>query len=275
MLGLMQGRLSKSLTGKIQEFPAKTWRQEFALARSIGIKAIEWTVDFEGFRVNPLFTLQNEIASLQSSFEISIPSVTLDCFVEAPIHKRNETSGLASSATDLVWVAEMLQNTGVDVLVLPIVAEAGNFTSEDFDNLIHVLKEIETDLKSLNKRVAIECEFDLDSISRLLSELNGQTFGVNFDMGNSASLGHNPSHELNICKGRIFNIHIKYRILNGPTVPLGSGTVQFDEIAATLLLHNYSGNMILQAARIFDQDEVEQVSAYINFCRGLGWADDN
>ena len=271
MFGIMQGRLSKSLTGKIQEFPSLTWRDEFRLAHSIGLKAIEWTIDFEGFKENPIFKLHNEISALQSEFEIKVPSITLDCFVEAPIHKRNESSGLASSSKDLEWVAENLQGTGVDILVLPIVAEAGAFCSENLDNLIHALKKVEGALKSLNKRIAIECEFDLVSMSRLLTELDSRTFGINFDMGNSASLGHNPLDELEVCKERIFNVHIKDRLLNGPTVPLGTGAVQFRAVADALASQKYSGNMILQAARIFDRDEVEQICTYMDFCREFGW----
>ena len=274
MLGVMQGRLSKSLTGKIQEFPALSWREEFRLAQLIGIKAIEWTVDYKDFDRNPVFTLQNEVADLQSKFNVLIPSITLDCFVEAPIHKRNEITGLASKPSDLEWIAEKLSNTGVDILVLPIVAESGKFSSQDLDNLLHALKGIENTLSSLGKQIAVECEFDVTSIAQLLDELSSQTFGVNFDMGNSAALGHDPLLELDTCKGRVLNVHIKDRVLGGSTVPLGSGSVQFEKIALTLAEQGYSGNMILQAARIFDRSENEQITEYVNFCRSLGWTDD-
>jgi len=273
MFGVMQGRLSKSLTGKIQEFPTSTWQEEFKLANSIGLKAIEWTLDFKDFKENPIFTSKNEISDIQSKYQVSVPSITLDCFVEAPIHKCNDATGATSSPRDLEWVAENLQNSGVDVLVLPIVAEAGKFCPEDLDNLIYVLKAIEGSCKSLNKRIAIECEFDLVSMSRLLNELDSRTFGINFDMGNSASLGHDPWDELEVCKDRIFNVHIKDRLLNGHTVPLGSGSVQFNAVADALASQNYAGNMILQAARMFDQDEVELICTYTDFCRELGWVE--
>lgn len=272
----MQGRLSKSLTGKIQEFPATTWQHEFKFASSIGLKAIEWTVDFKDFRDNPLFDgrHKSEISKLQAEYDISIPSVTLDCFVDAPIHKRNELTGLISSVGDLVWIAEQLQETNVDILVLPIVAEGGKFDFEALRSLIKELKSIEIDLKDLGKQIAVECEFDITSISQMLDELDSQTFGINFDMGNSAALGHNPRIELEVCRGRIFNVHIKDRLLSSHTVPLGTGAVNFSEIASILDAQAYSGNMILQAARDFEQDEVEQVTKYIDFCRGLGWVDE-
>ena len=96
-------------------------------------------------------------------------------------------------------------------------------------------------------------------------------FGINFDMGNSASLGHNPEEELSVCSGRILNIHIKDRILAGHSVKLGSGDVNFKKIAKSLSDQEYAGNMILQAARDFQSDETELIASYIDFCRKFDW----
>ena len=89
MLGIMQGRLSKSQSGKIQEFPTKTWKKEFEIAKSLGLKVIEWTLDYKDFKFNPIFNPKNfeEIKSLQNKYGVQIPSLTLDCFVEAPFYK--------------------------------------------------------------------------------------------------------------------------------------------------------------------------------------------
>ena len=44
-IGIMQGRLSKPLNGKIQSFPLNTWEKEFYLAKEIGFELIEWVLD--------------------------------------------------------------------------------------------------------------------------------------------------------------------------------------------------------------------------------------
>ena len=273
MLGIMQGRLSKSLTGKIQEFPGKTWEKEFEIANKLGLRAIEWTLDYSNFKLNPLFDLkeQSKINYLKDKFLIKIPSITLDCFVEAPFYKRNEITGLTSDTNDLLWIVENLQNVEVKILVLPIVAESGVFNQNYLSNLIKCLNAIEKDLAKTKKQIAIECEFDINSIAALLSELNPDYFGINFDMGNSASLGHNPEEELSICSGRILNIHIKDRPLAGHTVKLGNGAVNFQKIAQLLNDQGYAGNMILQAARDFKTDETELIASYIDFCRKFDW----
>jgi L-ribulose-5-phosphate 3-epimerase len=273
MLGIMQGRLSKSLTGKIQEFPISTWEKEFELANQLGLRTIEWTLDYADFKLNPLFNLKEQlkIRYLQDQFSIKIPSITLDCFVEAPFYKRNELTGLASDTNDLLWIVENLQNVEVNILVLPIVAESGVFNKDSLSNLIECLNRIEKDLAKTKKQIAIECEFDINSIVTLLSELNPDYFGINFDMGNSASLGHNPEEELTVCSGRILNIHIKDRLLAGHTVKLGNGAVNFQKIAQLLNNQGYAGNMILQAARDFKADETELIASYIDFCRKFDW----
>ena len=44
-IGIMQGRLSPRIDGKIQAYPAKTWQKEFETAKEIGYSAIEWIVE--------------------------------------------------------------------------------------------------------------------------------------------------------------------------------------------------------------------------------------
>ena len=50
-----------------------------------------------------------QIRSLQDQYLIQIPSITLDCFVDAPFYKCNELTGLESDTLDLLWIAENLQ----------------------------------------------------------------------------------------------------------------------------------------------------------------------
>ena len=272
-LGVMQGRLSKSISGKIQEFPVSTWRDEFHKAHKLGLKKIEWTIDFIEYKNNPIFlkTNQLEVTELMSKFNVKVDSITLDNFVEAPIHKINELSGKRSEISDFFWVIENLFETQIRTLVLPIVNEAGTFTNNDLANLIKSLNKITDHLQYGNFQVAVECEFDLNSIQRLLDSTDPNFIGVNFDMGNSAALGHDPEDELTICKGRIFNVHIKDRPYKGKTIKLGEGDVQFHKVARLLNTLNYDKNLILQVARDFDKEEYDSVKEWVNFCKVLGW----
>ena len=50
-VGFMQGRLSPILDNKIQAFPFDHWEQEFSIAKELGIKCMEWTLDYPNLRL--------------------------------------------------------------------------------------------------------------------------------------------------------------------------------------------------------------------------------
>ena len=47
-VGFIQGRLSEVIGEKIQVFPWESWREEFPLAREIGVSLMEWTLTIIG-----------------------------------------------------------------------------------------------------------------------------------------------------------------------------------------------------------------------------------
>ena len=54
-LGCMQGRLSPMVNNKIQSFPNIYWQDEFIYAKNLGLKFIEWTLDYKKIFSNPIF----------------------------------------------------------------------------------------------------------------------------------------------------------------------------------------------------------------------------
>ena len=51
----MQGRLSPVINNKIQSFPSLYWKEEFSHAKNLGLKFIEWTLDYDQIFSNPIF----------------------------------------------------------------------------------------------------------------------------------------------------------------------------------------------------------------------------
>ena len=72
-------------------------------------------------------------------------------------------------------------------------------------------------------RVAFESDFEPARLAALMTGLPEPSFGVNFDMGNSAALGWPPADEVPLLAARILNVHVKDRPRAGTTVPLGQG----------------------------------------------------
>ena len=55
-LGFMQGRLvNTEKKGRIQYFPAKNWKKEIQIAHKIGLDCMEWTIDYDNIKKNPIY----------------------------------------------------------------------------------------------------------------------------------------------------------------------------------------------------------------------------
>ena len=88
-IGFIQGRLSPIVDNKIQAFPWDHWEDEFSIANQLGLKLMEWTLDYEKLYKNPLLTNEGQktIQGLTKKYNIKIPSLTGDCFMQKPFLK--------------------------------------------------------------------------------------------------------------------------------------------------------------------------------------------
>ena len=89
-LGFMQGRLvNTEKKGRIQYFPHKNWQKEFEIANNINLKIIEWTINSENLKKNPLYNGDiNKLKKIVKKFNVKVPSITLDYFMQKPLFKK-------------------------------------------------------------------------------------------------------------------------------------------------------------------------------------------
>jgi hexulose-6-phosphate isomerase len=80
---------------------------------------------------------------------------------------------------------------------------------------------------------------------------------ANYDIGNSAALGHDPVEELTLLKPWLGSVHVKDRILGGGTVPLGMGVADLPTCFRLICAAGFRGPFILQAAREEGLSEVD------------------
>ncbi len=259
----MQGRLSPLVDGRIQAFPWTAWKDEFPLAGQIGLRLMEWTLDQDRLYENPLLTAQGqtETQNLCRRYEISIPSLTGDCFMQAPFWKANAAQGKALK-NDFVAIADACAIVGIDMIVVPLVDNGRLDTREQEDALVEFLQAQSPFLADRGLRVIFESDFAPEELARFIDRLAPPLFGINYDIGNSAALGFRPREEFAAYGPRIVNVHVKDRVLGGTTVPLGTGNADFDLIFAGLAQARYRGNFILQTARAEGEGHAEALSAY-------------
>jgi len=268
-VGYMQGRLSPLVDGKIQAFPWDHWQSEFPLAQKLRIDAMEWTLDQEDLYKNPLMSDagQKEIQSLCEKHDVYIPSLTGDCFMHAPYWKHNGERR-RSLQNDLKNIIQSCSNLGIKFIVMPLV-DAGSVESDKQEKiLLNHLEEITPFMKTCNVQIVFESDLEPQPLKEFIAKLPEDSFGINYDSGNSAALGYNPTEEFSAYGNRVLNVHIKDRLLGANTVALGTGNTDFDAVFKGLASIDYKGNLILQTARASDDNHEGVLDQYSKMVRG-------
>lgn len=261
-IGIMQGRMVASeKKNKIQYFPIKNWKKEFQLMAKNKIKKLEWTVNFEKIKQNPLLNENQlfEILKYKKKFKIEIPSVTCDFFMEKPFFKKNKKT--------LNILRKIIYNgtkIGIKYFILPLVDTASINKNVNYEKL--VIKELKKFRKylTIDQKILFEIDFEPKKLKQFINNFN-KSFGISYDSGNSASLGYIVNEE-EIYFNRVHNIHIKDRYLNGATVRLGNGNCDFKSLFNLLKRINYNKNLILQTARS-KKNHVDEINRNIKFIK--------
>jgi len=265
----MQGRLSPLIDGKIQAFPSDNWKNEFQIANSARFRIIEWTLDDHNFQNNPLLTSfgQKEIKNLSKKNNLRIPSLTGDCFMQAPFWKakKKNKEDLTNKFAKILYSSKELD---IKYIVIPLVDNGSLETASQQSYLLDYLLSWTEYLIENDIHVIFESDLGPHELSSFIDDypLN---FGINYDIGNSASLGFNAEEEMLSYGSKIKNIHIKDRKLNGTTVPLGEGDADFIKVFYALKQASYSGNYILQTARAKNEEHLEALIQYRTFVISL------
>ncbi len=272
-IGFMQGRLSALVDGKIQAFPWTEWRDEFPRAKALGLTRMEWTIDQERLRENPLTTEagQNEIAALARENSLRIPSLTGDCFMQAPFWKVDAVVHDALVA-DLDLLIAACGRIGIEFVVIPLVDNGKIERESESDTLKRVLLARREALATRNVKIVFESDLPPRDLARFMGAFPADVFGINYDSGNSASLGYDSTEEIEAYAGRILNVHIKDRIRGGTTVPLGTGAADLAKTIRLIERSGYKGQYILQTARATDGDHAGALAKYRDMT--VSWIED-
>lgn len=266
----MQGRLSPIVDQKIQSFPWLNWQAEFSEASSLDLHHMEWTLDYDRIYKNPLLTAggQSEIRKLSTLFNIKIPSLTGDCFMQRPFWKYSGAV-LNELQNDFLAILHACASVNITLIVVPLVDNGCIDNDLQMNTLATFLLESIPILYSNNQRIVFESDFEPERLLGLIELFPDDLFGINYDIGNSASLGFDPLDEFNLYGNRIYNVHIKDRPLNSTTVPLGEGDAKFADVFNALNKINYKGNFILQTARSKCNQHSDELRSSMNFLRNI------
>ncbi len=264
----MQGRLSPIYNNKIQSFPTHHWFKEFKKIKELNLRLMEWTLDHNKILKNPINTNIGikKIIQLKKKYRIKIESLTGDCFMQKPFWKEK-----GYKKENLINILKLIINNsskvGIKKIILPLVDNGSINNNLHYKVLVFSLRKIIPLLKKNNQQILFELNFNPKKALKFIKKFDKKYFGINYDIGNSSSLGFRPEDEIKTYGHYIKNVHIKDRYFKGTTVRLGEGNANFNEVFVNLKKKKYDGNFILQTARSTKGLHKKEISMNLNFIK--------
>ena len=265
-IGVMQGRLLPKYQGLYQAHPVGYWQDEFPKAAELGLDCIEFILDYNDAEQNPLMTWEGckEIQAVCERTGVKVMSVCADYFMEAPLHSENNQK-TERSIEVLLQLLKTSAELGVRDIVIPCVDQSSIKNEQVRTIFIEALTTVIPNAELSGVNLSLETDLNAKQFGELLSIRDSPKVTVNYDIGNSASLGYNPIDELSAYGERISDIHIKDRLLDGGSVKLGTGNANIQQVLEVIENFNFSGPLIMQAYR--DDEGVSIFEEQLNWVK--------
>ena len=271
-IGFIQGRLLDSeKKNAIQYFPSRFWKKEIKTALKNKINLIEWTVNLENIKKNPIYNdkLLCKLIEFKKKYNICINSVTCDFFMQKPFYKLRKKKDKHLNLEILKKIINNGQKVGIKLFVLPLVDNGSIKTINQEEELLSTLnKKSFTQLLKKKSQILFESDYKPYKLLKFIKKFNLKKFAINYDTGNSAYMNYDVSIEKIYFK-YVKNIHIKDRLKKGPSVRLGYGNWDFLNFFNILKTIKYKHHLILQTARAKNGNHLQEIKYSRNFILNL------
>jgi L-ribulose-5-phosphate 3-epimerase len=257
-IGIMQGRLLPPSGDHMQSFPVDRWSEEFSLAREAGLACIEWVYRKESVSANPLSSDSGieKIKRLIDESGTEVWSVTADYYMaERLVTPEGELRG--EVLEHLGWLLRRARMVGARYVMAPFVDDSRLSTEAEVDGFVALLSAVTPMLEETGVELHMETDLCPQVWSSALARAPHPMIKVCYDIGDRASLGHDPTMEFEFLGSSMGSVHVKDRPRGGTTKPLGKGDADFSTCFRSILAAGFQGPFILQVAREEGLDEVE------------------
>ena len=267
-IGVMQGRLSPRPEGKLQEFPWRSYREEFAKAAQLGLHSIEWIFEASRFEANPLWTEagREEIRELVAESGVRVQSVCADYFM---VHRLAGESSLALSQNRDV-LAELIvaaNAVGADRILLPLLETSAVDTLELQREVVVSLRSAVEMAERYDVTLGLEMEIPGGEYAKLVHSVGSPRVRAYYDTGNSTAQGADIAQDIVPLLPVLHAVHIKDRVRGGGSKPLGTGDTNFQGFFPRLLRAGFRGDFVLQ--HYFDAQPELEAERSLSFVQQL------
>jgi hexulose-6-phosphate isomerase len=257
-LYVMQGRLSPPEDGRFQSFPRTRWQNEIELVPKVPLRGIEWIFDVYGEGSNPLETQEgrDDLRWMLQRSGIRVASICADYFMDRRFVGAPPTL-MHERIAKLAWLISICPDLGIGRIVLPFVDASKIAGRADSERALYALHAVLAHAVACHVELHLETDMSPANFKSFLAEIDHPLVRVNYDSGNSGSLGYIPAEEFAAYGARIGSFHVKDRVLGGGTVPLGRGNVDFAGLRRALIDIDFHGDFVMQIARGVQGDELQ------------------
>ncbi len=262
-IGIVQGRLSKKIRNLIQAFPRDNWEKEFFVAERLGFDGIEFIFDNLN---NPILTKKGKekIRSILNISKTKIFSVNCDYSMFNPLFGKTVVKSTAVIKEVIKSCAEL----NIPKVGLSFEDNSSILDLKSSREAIQALRSITNYAKRFGIMITLETSLSVINIKKLINEVGSKNLKINFDTGNSCSLGEDTPKAILELNSLIYSIHVKDRTkLFGTTVPLGTGDVDFNSCFRSLKEINFEGVIVIQGAR--GKNDIDTAKKYLKFVKKL------
>ena len=184
--------------------------------------------------------------------------------MQAPFFKATGSERV-SLLEDFKTIIENIPRIGCRLVVFPLVDNGSIENPEQEKFFIATMVDLEIFLLKNGVRVAFESDYGPQELAGFIEHFPSTVFGINYDTGNSASLASTLQRNL-LVMAKIFPMCISKTVpLKERRCPWARATQIFGKIFEHLSAIEYSGNMIIQAARSVTGDHKFAINSYRNF----------
>ena len=194
-IGILQGRLSRPVDSKMQEFPRGTWEQEFDNIKETGISGIEWLITPNDNLSNPFFT-QN------------ILSVCVDTMVHKDFFKKDFLE------KNLIPVLDRMSELKLNKIIIPLLEESSVTDESKRYEFLNNIIPISINYPHINFCFEFECEKEI--VMDIVGKSNN--FFITYDTGNFTSfykeirsMAHTTRHVVSLTSKRDRRSSVKTR----------------------------------------------------------------
>ena len=224
-VAVMQGRLLPPTAGRFQSFPVGSWTAEFGLAAQAGLDCLEWIYDEFGALDNPIATDvgADSMLALGAEHHVGVVSLCADYFMDRPL-LRSTPAELEERFNQLEWLLRRCRRLGVERVVLPFVDASAIASADELLEAAGILARAAAFAGEIGVELHLETSLPPAPFAQLLAVLPPDVVKVNYDIGNSASLGYNPREEFGAYGERVGSVHIKDEYEAAVRCPSGRAT---------------------------------------------------